>query len=427
MNFTSIEEYENYLNRSARLPEGITASSERISFYPEELAVAGETGKPYAMNLTLLALDEPTECFSALFTRNAFPGHPVVIGRELVKEKKLKGLIINNRIANVECPGGYEKSQAVRKKMEELLPGEGVVFPFSTGIIGWELPRDEMIKALPALAASRKGGSALPAARSIMTTDSFPKAFTVKAGEGVITGICKGAGMIEPNLATMLVFVMTDVTLSREELKLSWDEACRLSFNRISVDSDQSTSDTAMIFSTNRRNAAKEEFSAALKELTMVMAQNVVRNGEGTGHVIEVIVEEAMTEEEGASAGKALVNSPLTKSAVFGNDPNVGRLIQALGDWAGNGDIELDRSRVSLVMGGEDLYKDGAFLLDSDKEARLHRYLKERALPLPSPGFPAHENNVSITVRLGRGSAESRVWGSDLSCDYVTINAEYRS
>ncbi len=427
MNFTSIEEYEAYLERGAILPEGVSSSRCALSFFPKELAVAGETGKPYQMNLTLLSLDEPTESFSALFTRNAFPGHPVVIGRELVREKRLKGLIINNRIANVECPGGYEKSQKIRKRTEELLPGDGVVFPFSTGIIGWELPVDEMLAALPALVESRKGGSALAAARSIMTTDSFPKAFTVPAGEGIITGICKGAGMIEPNLATMLVFVMTDVAISREDLGSCWEEACRSSFNRISVDSDQSTSDTALIFSTNRKKAGRGEFLAALKEITRRMAQNVVRNGEGTGHVIEVAVEEALTEEEGASAGKALVNSPLTKSAVYGNDPNVGRLIQALGDWAGNAGIPLDRNRVSLAMGDTDLYRNGAFLLDSEKEARLHRYLKERALPLPSPGFPVHENNVKITLRLGRGSEKSRVWGSDLSCDYVTINAEYRS
>ena len=426
MNFHSSEEYENYLEANVPLPEGITAASHKISFTPRELAVEGE-GKNYPMNLTLLALDEPTDCFSALFTRNAFPGHPVVIGRELLGETWLKGLLINNKIANVECPRGYGNSNRLRKKAESLLPGKGVVFPFSTGIIGWELPVDEMVEALPQLVGKREGGSALPAARSIMTTDAFPKARAITAGDCRITGICKGAGMIEPNMATMLVFFMTDGDLERKELEACWREACAGSFNRISVDSDQSTSDTAFILSTRRKSVEKAEFLRALKKLAVLMAQDVVRNGEGTGHVMEVEVSGAASVEEAVSAGKALVNSPLTKSAVCGNDPNVGRLIQALGDWAGNGGIGLDRDEVALSLGGIDLYRNGAFLLDSAKENLLHHYMKERALPLPSPGFPAHGKNVKISVRLGRGSETAVVWGSDLSCDYVRINAEYRS
>ncbi|MDC7222133.1 MAG: bifunctional ornithine acetyltransferase/N-acetylglutamate synthase [Spirochaetales bacterium] len=424
MNFRSFEEYENFLDKQIPLPEGVSFSSCSLDFFPVEL---GEGAKSYPMNLTLIALDEPTESFSALYTKNAFPGHPVVIGKELLEEKRLKALIINNKIANVECPDGYGKSRKLIEELGHLLPGEGVVFPFSTGIIGWELPYEEMKAALPDLAASRKSASALGAAKAIMTTDSFPKARTVTVGECRITGICKGAGMIEPNMATMLVFVMTDADLDRDELSDCWEKACQGSFNRISVDSDQSTSDSALIFSTKKKPVDREEFAAALEELTIQMAQDIVRNGEGTGHVMEVLVEEALSEEEAVSAGKALVNSPLTKSAVNGNDPNVGRLIQALGDWAGNGGFALDRKKVTLSLGDTDLYKDGAFLLDSKKEILLHDYMKERALPLPSPGFPAHGKNVKITVRLGRGREQARVWGSDLSCDYVRINAEYRS
>ena len=426
MKFHTAEEYEKYLEAHVPLPAGVTAASHKIRFVPGELAVEGK-GQEYPMNLTLIALDEPTDSFAALFTRNAFPGHPVTIGRELVKEKALKGLLINNKIANVECPRGYEKSSRLRKKAESLLPGEGVVFPFSTGVIGWELPVEEMEEALPDLIGKREGGSALAAARSIMTTDSFPKARSVTVGDCRITGICKGAGMIEPNLATMLVFFMTDGDVERDALDRYWREACSESFNRISVDSDQSTSDTAIIFSTRKKPVDGEEFRLALCDLAVQLAQDVVRNGEGTGHVMEVEISGAATKEEAVSAGKALINSPLTKSAVFGNDPNVGRLIQALGDWAGNGGVELDRQKVSLMMGDTSLYKEGAFLLDSEKESLLHSYMKERALPLPSPGFPAHGKNVKISVRLGRGEESAVVWGSDLSCDYVRINAEYRS
>ncbi|MDC7219715.1 MAG: bifunctional ornithine acetyltransferase/N-acetylglutamate synthase [Spirochaetales bacterium] len=424
MKFGSLEEYESHLASHVPLPEGVSFSTCTINFIPREIE---SEGKSFPMNMTLIALDEATESFSALYTKNAFPGHPVVLGKELLKKDKLKGLLINNKISNVECPDGYGKSLKLIEDMEGLLPGEGVVFPFSTGIIGWELPVDEMREALPELAKGRKPGSALSAARAIMTTDAFPKARTVQVGESRITGICKGAGMIEPNLATMLVFVMTDADMSRSDLEACWKKACRRSFNRISVDSDQSTSDTAFIFTTGKKPVGKAEFCQALEALTVEMAQDIVRNGEGTGHVMEVSVRDALSEEEAASAGKALINSPLTKSAVFGNDPNVGRLIQALGDWAGNRDIPLDRQRVLLTMGDIELYRDGAFLLDSEKEAVLHKYMKERALPLPSPGFPAHGKNVKITVRLGRGNESATVWGSDLSHDYVSINAEYRS
>jgi glutamate N-acetyltransferase / amino-acid N-acetyltransferase len=424
MNFSSSEVYESFLKSHVPLPEGVSFSTDSLSFMPGELA---DEGKVLSMNLTLLALDEPTDSFSVLYTRNAFPGHPVVIGKELLGESKLKGLLINNKIANVECPKGYEKSRKLSELAGDLLPGEGAVFPFSTGIIGWELPLDEMEAVLPGLVSKRHHSSALDAARSIMTTDAFPKARTITVGDCRITGICKGAGMIEPNLATMLVFVMTDADLSRSELDECWRKACSVSFNRISVDSDQSTSDSAFIFSTRKKSVCKEDFSLALEELAIDMAQDIVRNGEGTGHVMEVHVIDALTEVEALSAGKALVNSPLTKSAVNGNDPNVGRLIQALGDWAGNGEIPLDRLKVSLSLGETDLYREGAFLLNSEKEVLLHQYMKERALPLPSPGFPAHNKNVIITVSLGRGSESACVWGSDLSCDYVRINADYRS
>lgn len=380
------------------------------------------------MNLTLIALEEPTDRFTCLYTNNAFPGHPVKIGRELLSQPLLKGLLINNRISNVECPGGYEVSQRLRGLCESLLPGDGVVFPFSTGIIGWQLPEAEIAQALPALVTQRGLVKALPLARSIMTTDSFPKARSVEVGKGRITGIAKGAGMIEPHLATMLVFVMTDVDVEKVILEECWKEACERSFNCISIDSDQSTSDSAFLFSTARHPfPGRETFQNALNRLARELAEDIVRNGEGTGHVLEVTVSGAASFREARDAGKAIINSPLTKSAVFGNDPNVGRLIQALGDWAGCNGTVLDRDRIIIALGDTILYRNGQFQLDEKKEEHLHQYLKERALPLPSPGFPAHEKNVKILLSLGRGEEEARVWGSDLSCEYVVINAEYRS
>lgn len=421
--YGSIEEFESFLHSQSALPRGFRCATEKLDFFPKEK----DLHKPLPMSLTLIVLDDPTESFAGIFTRNALPGYPVIIGRELMKETLCRGIIVNNKVANVCSPGGLEDSRAIKSTLEEQMEGEGFFFPCSTGIIGWKLPVEEIRKKLPALVKKLQGKTLLPAARGIMTTDAFPKIRRIKVGEGTITAIAKGAGMIEPNMATMLVFILTDLDLPRKTLQGALQKAADISFNRLSIDSDQSTSDSALLLSSAKVPVDKKDFQEALNRLCMDLADDIVRNGEGTGHVIDVEIRGAQKEKEALGMAKALVNSPLTKTAVYGNDPNVGRFLQALGDYAGNHGIPLERNSIEILLGGKTIFSNGIFQLNEEKEQLLSAYLKDCALETPCPGFPAHRKRVELKIELGQGNASTRVLGSDLSYEYVRENADYRS
>jgi glutamate N-acetyltransferase/amino-acid N-acetyltransferase len=282
--------------------------------------------------------------------------------------------------------------------------------------------------ALPALVDAVHRDSALSLARAIMTTDSYPKIHRENVGKGCILGVAKGAGMIEPHMGTLLVFLLTDVGMSREQLKLCLTDCVEKSFNRISVDGDQSTSDMALLFSSTAKPAVgEEEFREALEKVCTRLAEDVVRNGEGAGHVIRVLVEGAPDANLAVAAGKAVVNSPLVKTAVFGNDPNVGRIVSALGDFADAARFPLDLARLQVSMGGVEIFGDSCFRLDIDKESRLNRYLCECALDPAARGFPAHDRQVELKIDLGVGQARAEILGTDLSYQYVKENADYRS
>jgi len=424
--FHSASEYLEYLEGFSLMPEGFKTAVHSFKFTPKERS----EGPSAAMKMTAIILDEPTSSFAAVFTKNAFPGAPVRIGRKLLQEPAVQGVLINNKISNVCTPSGEEDAREVLDAFQKALGNElkAPVFPSSTGVIGWSLPVKEMKDACPALAGEFQNSSILAAARSIMTTDSFPKVRSVPLGEGRITGIAKGAGMIEPNMATMLAFVLTDVTIPREVMRDILPRVAENSFNTISVDSDQSTSDSLFLFSSNRKPGVSEkELESALNRLCCELSEDIVRNGEGCGHVIKVRVREAARKDQAKGFAKALVNSPLSKTAVFGNDPNVGRFVQAIGDYAGNHDIPLDEKKVNISLGDEVIYKEGRFSLDSVNEQKLSHYLRERSLTTPSPGYPEHDLVVEITVSLGSGSEEAVVLGSDLSYEYVRENADYRT
>jgi glutamate N-acetyltransferase/amino-acid N-acetyltransferase len=422
--YTGEEPYLAHLREDTFLPDGFSAGCRTIEFYPREKPSSG----CYKMNMTLLRLDEPTDSFAAMFTRNLIPGHPVVIGRSFLERKKCCGVLINNRISNVACPGGKEDSLVLVDKISEIDGSRGFFFPSSTGIIGWNLPLQEMLSELPELHFSVKDGSALPLAQGIMTTDRFPKARTVRIGDGIITGVCKGAGMIEPHLATMLVFLMTDISFDRETLRSMLPEVCEESFNRISIDSDQSTSDSVFLFSSCKKMTVDPVlFKKALGELCLALAEDIVRNGEGTGHVIRVVVEGAPDKKHAVGMGKALVNSPLTKTAIYGNDPNVGRFLQAIGDYAGLHGCPLSPEKVVLKMGDELLFSGGAFSLDQDKESRLVQYLRTRAFNAEAKGYPESDSCVDIRIDLKEGASRAMVLGSDLSYEYIRENADYRT
>jgi glutamate N-acetyltransferase / amino-acid N-acetyltransferase len=433
--FASAAEHRAWLERQAALPAGFRVGTASFSFTPAEVP------KPATMRLTVVALDAPTPSFAAKFTRNAFPGAPVVIGRRRLAEPRLGAIVVNNKVSNVAAPGGEAASERVCAAAAAALgiaPGE--VLPASTGVIGWRLPVDAMVAAVPDAVAAVQGRSALPAADGIRTTDLYPKVRRAEVGGGAIVGFAKGAGMIEPDLATMLVFILTDLDVPREALRAALDEAVEASFHDISVDTDTSTSDTVVCVASGRRPAPDHRaFVDALSRVCRDLAEDVVRNGEGVHHVVRVRVTGAPDRAVARAIGRAVVSSPLVKCAVAGNDPNVGRILAAVGKHAGRNGIAIDPARVRLRMGGEPIFEEGAMRLDPAREARLVAHLKGAELytSVPPPdgirfaptvAWPPHERAVELEVELGGpGAGACEVLGADLTHEYVSENADYRS
>jgi glutamate N-acetyltransferase / amino-acid N-acetyltransferase len=433
LTFASRDAHRAWLATQAVLPKGFRVGTTRIDFVPVEVA------KPAAMNLTLIALDHPTPDFAAVFTRNAFPGAPVVVGRQRLGEPMLGAIVVNNKVSNVRAPDGVataERMCAAVGRALGLAPTQ--VLPSSTGVIGWRIPIDDMVSAVPQLAARLGQASLLEAAQSIMTTDLYPKVRRVAVGDGSIVAIAKGAGMIEPNLATMLVYLLTDLAVPRASLRRLLPLAVSPSFNCISIDSDTSTSDTVVLLSSGRVPCPDEaEFARALETVCRDLAEDVVRNGEGVRHVIRVTVAGAPSEPLARALGKAVVNSPLLKTAVCGNDPNVGRILMAIGKYAGVHAPELVMDNLHIALGGKTLYERGSFLLDRGSEAEHVAHLKQAefyasAIPAdgifrPTVDFPAHERCVELAIDLRAGGSTATVLGADLTHEYVSENADYRS
>lgn len=443
LTFSSRAEHRAWLASQSALPRGFRVGTARFEFTPIEAP------KPAKMTLTLIALDQPLAegaGFAAMFTKNAFPGAPVIVGRNrLAGSPALGAIIVNNKISNVCAPGGVEAAERICAETGRLLglPASAVL-PSSTGVIGWTLPVDPMLQNLPQAVAALANGadSVLPAAEGIVTTDLYPKIRSASAGAGRIVGIAKGAGMIEPNMATMLVYLLTDVAVPQTELRAMLQRAVGVSFNRMSVDSDTSTSDTVVLVSSGAVKsagtpAALAEFEEALTRVCRDLAEDVVRNGEGVRHVMKVQVRNAASEPLACALGKAIVNAPLFKCAVAGNDPNVGRLVQAIGKHVGAHMPDTDLSRLRASIGGIEIFSNGAFKLNPEKELALVAHLKSAELYesrptadgmfAPPVDYPPHERCVEIEVDLGSGSAAATIFGADLTHEYVTENADYRS
>ncbi len=433
LTFASRDAHHAWLTSQAALPTGFRVGTARLEFTPREAP------KPAQMTLTLLALDAPTPDFAVVFTRNALPGAPVVIGRRRLAEPTLGAILVNNKVSNVCAPDGVAASEQICAATARLLGLEaGQVLPSSTGVIGWGLPVEAMLGALPRAVGALAGGSILPAAEGIVTTDLYPKIRSAELGGGRLVGIAKGAGMIEPNLATMLVYVLTDLAVPRAALRAMLDRAVDATFNTISVDSDTSTSDTVALVSSGKVPLADlAAFEQALTRVCRDLAEDVVRNGEGVRHVIRVQVQRAATTALARALGKAIVNAPLFKCAVAGNDPNVGRLVQAIGKHVGAHAPATDLSRLRLTLGGSEIFAQGVFQLDPAKEAALVAHLRGAELYASAPpkdgvftapvAYPPHERCVEIGVDLDGGAASATVLGGDLTHEYVSENADYRS
>jgi glutamate N-acetyltransferase/amino-acid N-acetyltransferase len=432
--FSDADQHRAWLERESALPAGFRVGTASLTFTPVELP------RPARMNLAVVALDRPTACFGLKLTRNAFPGAPVLVARRRLEGARLGAIVVNNKISNVCAPGGVEAAEAVCAATARLLGlAAEEVLPSSTGVIGWRLPVEAMVAALPGATAALQERSALPAAQAIMTTDLYPKVRRAELDGGSIVGFAKGAGMIEPNLATMLAFLLTDLDVPREELRSALDEAVAGSFNAITVDSDTSTSDMVVLLSSGRRPVSgAERFRSALRRVCRALAEDVVRNGEGVHHVVRIRVSGAPDEAVARSIGKAIANSPLVQCAVAGNDPNLGRILCAIGKHVGAAGLPIDAGRVVARLGGEVILERGAMQLDPAREERLVRHLREAELYASRPppdgltfkppiSFPPHERTVELEVELGAGAAAAEVLGADRTHEYITENADYRS
>ena len=332
-----------------------------------------------------------------------FPGAPVIVGRSRLADRgPLHALVINNKISNV-CAGGDGVGDAERvcEAVAEALSlpgGSRSVLPSSTGVIGWRLPADVLAKEIvPSAVANLQSDSVLPAAKAICTTDRYPKvrSKTLSCGSRIVA-IAKGAGMIEPNMATMLSYVMTDATIGKEKLEEVLPKITNESYNSISVDGDESTSDTVALIASNQITGTNEaEFEDALMEICKGLAGDIVRNGEGTGHVMRVAISNFPgTDFEARRLGRHIVNSPLFKCAVSGNDPNTGRLSGAVGSFMGKFKSDESVAHLSLSLGGRTIFLNGKFVLEGDAvERELSDHMKSAEYSEDSD-YPPHQKFV---------------------------------
>jgi len=346
---------------------------------------------------------------AAMFTRNRFPGAPVIIGRKHIANGFAQALVINSKNANVAMgkQGIDNAIETCRIVGEELGVNSYDVLPFSTGVIGRPLPMDKIRSGLRGIKDELKPDNLKLAAEAIMTTDMYPKYVSVRVGRAVIAGIAKGAGMIEPHMATMLVYLMTDAELPRAALRPMLRGSVNRTFNCMSIDTDTSTSDTVVLMANGLAGKVKlAQFEKGLLQVCEYLTKEIARNGEGVTKLIRVDVRGAKNSAQARRVAKSVVNSPLVKTAVYGCDPNWGRVIMAVGKTF---DPAIEPAKVTIRFGDTSVFKKGA-PVDCDLEA-LRQYL----------GQP----EVTLGVNLGIGKAAARVWGCDLTEGYVKENAYY--
>ena len=347
---------------------------------------------------------------AGVFTQSLFCGAPVIVGREHLADGHLQAIVVNSKNANVATgKRGVENSREITRLVaRELGVAAEDVLPSSTGVIGQQLPIEKFRAALVDLRRQLKPENLGAAAQAMMTTDTRPKVRARGVGAAVLAGMAKGAGMIEPNMATMLSFLFTDAAIPPETLKPMLHQAVKQSFNMISVDTDTSTSDTVVIMANGLAGEVDlGEFQTALDEMCIELAKEVARDGEGATKLLEVVVTSARDDQQAKRVAKAIVNSPLIKTAVHGADPNWGRVAMAIGKCHEETDIRPEN--VTISFGDTCIYAKGE-PLGADL-SQLEAYLKGA--------------EIRILVDLGLQTGEATVWGCDLTEEYVRINALY--
>ena len=388
---------------------------------------AANIRKPGRKDLLVIRLDDGAKV-AGVFTQNRFCAAPVVVTRQhlsmLDPNASIRALVVNTGNANAGTgKDGLAHARRSCAGLAELLGCTSVqVLPFSTGVIMEPLPVERIIAGLPACIADLREDNWRDAAQAIMTTDTLPKAasrrITLGTSNVTITGIAKGAGMIHPDMATMLGFIATDACVSLPLLKGAVVHAARRSFNCITVDGDTSTNDSFMLIASGRagmdeltdvRSPGFVALRDAITEVAIELAQAIVRDGEGATKFITIRVEGGRAEDECRKIGFAIAHSPLVKTAFFASDPNLGRILAAIG-YAGV--VDLDVEKIELYLDDVRVARHGGRNSDYQESDGL-RVMKQ--------------SEITVRVVLNRGNSSAVLWTCDLSHDYVRINADYRS
>ena len=373
------------------------------------LSVAKNAGiKDGSLDFTVVHTARPAAA-AAVFTRNRFCGHPVTVGREHIRGGRLSTVVVNSKNANVATgPRGLADTREICRLLgAELGVPERQVLPCSTGVIGRPLPMERIRAALRGIGGELHPRGLEGFARAIMTTDTRPKMRCARVGDAVLAGCCKGSGMIEPHMATMLAFFFTDAAVEAPVLDRILREVVDDSFNMLSVDGDTSTSDTAVILANGAAGPVDvAAFAQTLRAMAIELTQELAADGEGATKLLEAVVEGAPDLPAARRVAKSVVNSPLVKSALWGADPNWGRVAMAVGKCF---DLPLQPERMRILFGDTAVY-DGEDL-GAEALRRLADYLRG--------------DRVRITVQLRLGEASATAWGCDLSPEYVHINGDY--
>ena len=383
--------------------------------------------QPNHRDLLLIELDEGAKV-SGVFTQNKFCAAPVIVAKEHILRKKsgssIRALIVNTGSANAGTgEEGITHTRSICTELARLLGCDvSQVLPFSTGVIMERLPVEKIILNLPKVVANLKPDNWHSAAQAILTTDTVPKAISKKISLGdstvTITGVAKGSGMIRPNMATMLSYLATDAAISQPLLKKMIHNVADNSFNRITVDGDTSTNDSFILIATGRagnleifdqESSEYKELQDAVTEVAVHLAKAIVKDGEGATKFITVEIESGRDSDECAKIAYAIAHSPLVKTAFFASDPNLGRIIAAVG-YAGVEDLDVNSLQ---------LYLDDVLVFENG--GRAGNYSEEDGTRVM--GQP----EITVRVVLNRGESSITVWTCDFSYDYVKINSDYRS
>jgi len=373
-------------------------------------------------DLVLISFEPGTVC-AAVFTRNAFCAAPVIIAKNHLAKTRPRALLINSGNANAGtgAQGLSDTEKSCALVACAIGCSEDEVLPFSTGVIGEDLPMEKMASAIEQLPAMLEADAWPQAANGIMTTDTVAKASSrqllIDGTEVTITGMAKGSGMIRPDMATMLAFITTDASIDREWLQQCLVSAVDISFNSITVDGDTSTNDACILAATGASGSrtlngncdSSVEFQQAVNEVFIQLAQSIIRDGEGATKFVTVQVESAANVEEAKKVAYSVAHSPLVKTALFASDPNWGRILAAVGR-AGLDDLDIKEIRIYLG--------DVCIVSNGGRDQNYEETMGQKVM---------NQDEITVRVTLNRGAEQATLWTTDLSYDYVKINAEYRT